>query len=58
MEVHRRRGLLRAFVSLMLGAVLIGCQGPATPTGADPKALEKEGERLRKEHQKEMYNKN
>ena len=47
----------RLLLAISVGLFLAGCQGAATPTAPDAKALEKEGERLRKEHQKEMSNK-
>lgn len=43
-------------LTLLVGLVA-GCQGTTTTAENDAKALQREGERLRKEHQKEMYNK-
>ncbi len=48
--------MTRCVLLLALLAVL-GCQGSTPPPPDDPKVLQREGERLRKEHQKEMYNK-
>jgi len=41
---------------LLLG-LAAGCQGTTTTSADDTEVLRREGERLRKEHQKEMFNK-
>lgn len=42
---------------LLLVGLAAGCQGTTTTADNDAEALQREGARLRKEHQKEMYNK-
>ena len=44
-------------LALMTLMLLAGCQRTADTSAPDVKALEKEGQRLRQEHQKEMSNK-
>ena len=45
------------YLTLFLLLVILGCQGTTPTPPNDPKALQREGERLRQEHQKEMQNK-